>query len=150
MFVNDNIVIYINSKKDKSTSKRSRDATKWILEGPRLGGSFYFRILNIFFVKWDRNFVEARFIFWNFRIMKFRKSRFHCSGIIDHRLNYHDQKIRQALHMTYGTIGQLFRPYVSSVVYTVISPTCDRTSDHRMQSRNSTTVLIVHKRCQII
>ena len=49
--------------------------------------------------------------------------------------------------------GQLFRPcYVSSVVYTLISTTEDRTHDHRIQSRNSTTepsVHIAHKRCQI-
>ena len=27
------------------------------------------------------------------------------------KLNYYDQKIKQALRVTYGTTGQLFRPY---------------------------------------
>ena len=52
-------------------------------------------------------------------------------------LKYSDTKIRQPLHMTYWTTGQLFRPYkVSSSVYTMISPTGDWTSNHKMQSRN--------------
>ena len=38
------------------------------------------------------------------------------------------------IYATNGNIGQLFRP-----VYIVTSPSGDRTSDHRMQSRNSTT-----------
>ena len=33
---------------------------------------------------------------------------------------------------------------VSSAVYTVISPTGDQTSNHRMQSRNSTTEPSIH------
>ena len=41
--------------------------------------------------------------------------------------------------------GQLFRPYyVSSAVHTTISTTGDQTSDHRLQSRNSTTDSPVH------
>ena len=50
MFVNDNIVIYLNVKKDKITAKRLRDATKWILGESLSGGTFdfLFRILNIF------------------------------------------------------------------------------------------------------
>ena len=50
MFVNENIVIYINVKKHKSTIKSSRDATKWILGGSPSGGTFDFpfRILNMF------------------------------------------------------------------------------------------------------
>ena len=50
MLVDDNIVIYINVKKYKSTKKRSRDATKGILGGLLLGGTidFCFRISNIF------------------------------------------------------------------------------------------------------
>ena len=49
MFFND-IVIYINVIKDKSATKRSRDAMKWILGGSLLGGTFdfCFYILNIF------------------------------------------------------------------------------------------------------
>ena len=49
MFVNENIVIYINVSKDKSTTMRSRDATNWIL-GELLPGSIFdfFRILNMF------------------------------------------------------------------------------------------------------
>ena len=54
---------------------------------------------------------------------------------------------------TYGITGQLFWPYeVLLAVCTVISPTEDQTSDHRMQSQNSTTdpsVYIAHKRYQI-
>ena len=43
--------------------------------------------------------------------------------IIHYKLNYHDQKIRQALHATYRTTGQLFQPcWVSSAVFTMISP----------------------------
>ena len=65
-------------------------------------------------------------------------------------LNYHDQKIWQTMHVTYG---QLFQPYqVSLAVYTMISTTGDQTSDHRMQSWNSTTELLVHiahTQCQI-
>ena len=53
------------------------------------------------------------------------------------KLNYHDRKIRQALRATNRNTGQLFRPYyVSSAVYTMNSSGGDRTSDHRMQSRN--------------
>ena len=50
MFFNDNILICINIKKDKSTTKRSRDATKGILGRSFSGGTFNFRfcILNIF------------------------------------------------------------------------------------------------------
>ena len=32
-------------------------------------------------------------------------------GEIYYKLNYHNQKIPQALHATYGNAGQLFRPY---------------------------------------
>ena len=64
MFVHDNIVIYINVKKDQSTIKCSRDAMKWILGGSLYSGIFDFRfcIWNILFVKWDWNF----FIFVKF------------------------------------------------------------------------------------
>ena len=50
MVVNDNIVSYINIKKDKSTTKRSRDATKRILRRSLSSDTFdfRFRILNIF------------------------------------------------------------------------------------------------------
>ena len=55
---------------------------------------------------------------------------------------------------TPGNTGQQFRHYyVSSAVYTVISPTGDRTSDHRMQSKKSTTShtsdtkLVCHRNC---
>ena len=62
-----------------------------------------------------------------------------------HELNYNDQKIWQGLSAIYRTTGQLFQPYkVSSAVYTVISPIGDQTSDHSMQSWNSTTELRVH------
>ena len=70
MFVNDKIVIYINVRKDKSTTKQSRDATKCILGGSR-NFPFSFSYLEYFFVKWNGNFFEARFVFWIFRIMKF-------------------------------------------------------------------------------
>ena len=63
------------------------------------------------------------------------------------------RKSGEHLHTTYRNTGQLFRPYlVSSAVYTMISPTGDRTSDHRMQSWNSTTepsIHITHKWRQI-
>ena len=69
-------------------------------------------------------------------------------------MNDYDQKIRQALRAENGTTGQLFRPYlVSSAVHTVNSPTGDQTSDHKMQSWNSTTELLVsyiaHSACRI-
>ena len=64
-------------------------------------------------------------------------------------LNY--QKIRRT--PTYGNPGELFRHYyVSSAVCTVITTTGDRTTDHRLQCRNSTTepsVHIAHKWRQI-
>ena len=63
------------------------------------------------------------------------------------------RKSGEHLHTTYENTVQLFRPYkVSSAVYTVISTTRDRISNHRMQSRNSTTeppTHITHKWCQI-
>ena len=37
---------------------------------------------------------------------------------------------------------------ISSTVYTVISTTCDWTSDHRLQYRNSTTEPLVHIACK--
>ena len=51
------------------------------------------------------------------------------------------------LRITYRNTGQLFRPnLVSSAVYTMICTSGYRTSDHRLQSRNSTTepLLISH------
>ena len=50
MFININIVICINVKRDKSTTKSSGDATELIQEGSLSGDSFNFRfrILNIF------------------------------------------------------------------------------------------------------
>ena len=55
------------------------------------------------------------------------------------------RKSGKLLRPVYGTAGQLFQPYkVSSAVYTVISPTGNQTSDHRKQSRNSTTELLIH------
>ena len=68
------------------------------------------------------------------------------------KLNYHDQKIRQTIRVTYGTTGQLFCPYeVSSAVYTEISPTGDRTGDQNAEPKlyNGPPVHIAHKRCQI-
>ena len=63
------------------------------------------------------------------------------------------RKFCKHLHVIYENTEQLFRAYkVSSVVYTMIPPTGDRTSDYRTQSRNSTTELmvhIVHRLCQI-
>ena len=63
------------------------------------------------------------------------------------------RKFGKHLRTTYRTTGQLFQPYlVSSAVYTMISTTGDWTSNHRMQSPNSTTELpvhIAHKRRQI-
>ena len=51
-------------------------------------------------------------------------------------MNYHDQKMR----WTYRNTGQLVRHYkVSTAVYTVISTTGDRTSDHRAE-----TILLSH------
>ena len=62
-------------------------------------------------------------------------------------MNYHDKKIQQTLCATYRTTGQLFWPFIgSSAVYIMISTTGDRTSDHRMQSRNSTTCYILTPR----
>ena len=62
-----------------------------------------------------------------------------------YRYNYYDQKIRQAPRVTYGNTGLLFRSHnFLSTVYSVIFPTGDRTSDHRMQIRNSTTEPLVH------
>ena len=62
------------------------------------------------------------------------------------------RKSSKHLHVTYGTIRQLFCTYkVSSAGYTEILPTGNRTSNHRMQSRNSLTeqlVHIAHKRSQ--
>ena len=52
------------------------------------------------------------------------------------------------LRTTYGNTGLLFRP----VVYTLISPTGDQTSDHRILSQNSTMkppIYITRKRRQI-
>ena len=52
-----------------------------------------------------------------------------------YKSNYHDLKIWQASCVTYGNTGQLSRPYkFSSAVYTIISPTGDRTSDYRAQT----------------
>ena len=49
------------------------------------------------------------------------------------------RKSGKHLRTTYGNSEQLFRPNeVSSAVYTVISPTRDRTSDHRFQNQNFT------------
>ena len=63
------------------------------------------------------------------------------------------RKSGEHLRLTYGNTRQLFRPYyVSSAVYTVISITGNQTSDHKLQSRNSTTgpsVYIAHKWRQI-
>ena len=45
------------------------------------------------------------------------------------------RKSGEHLHVTYGNAGQLFRPYsVSSAVFTVISPSVDRTSDCRAET----------------
>ena len=80
MFVNDNIVIYMNVKKDKTTTKRSRDATKWILGGSLSGCTFdfRFRILNIFSLNGteisSKPVSYSKFFVW----WRFRKSRFHC------------------------------------------------------------------------
>ena len=73
MFVNDNIVIYITVKKDKSATKSPCDATKRIRGGSLSGDTLDFRfpILNIFFINWGGNFFAARFVFWIFRIMGF-------------------------------------------------------------------------------
>ena len=64
-----------------------------------------------------------------------------------------NRKSAEHLRTILGDTGQLFRPYkVSSAVNTVISTTGDRTSDHRLQCRNSTTeppVHIVHNWRQI-
>ena len=50
------------------------------------------------------------------------------------------RKSAEHLRTIYGNTGQLFRPYeVSSAVYTVISTTGDRTSDHRLQWWNWAT-----------
>ena len=50
------------------------------------------------------------------------------------------RKSGKHLDATYGNTGQLFQPYlVLSAVYTVISPTGDRTTDYRMQNQNSTS-----------
>ena len=43
MSVNDNIIICMNVKKDKNTTKRSRDTTKWILGESLSSGIFDFR-----------------------------------------------------------------------------------------------------------
>ena len=44
------------------------------------------------------------------------------------------RKSGEHLRTTYGNTGHLFRSYkISSVVYTMISATGDRTSDHRLQ-----------------
>ena len=45
------------------------------------------------------------------------------------------RKSSEHLRTTYGNTGRLFRSYlVSSAMYTVISTTGDRTSDHRLKS----------------
>ena len=71
-----------------------------------------------------------------------------------YKLNYHDQKIWQILACdmrNHWTAVSTLLCFISSV-YTVISLTGDWTSDHKMQSWNSTTELLVHmtrKWCQI-
>ena len=48
-------------------------------------------------------------------------------------------------HTIYGNTGQLFRPYqVSSAVYTVISTTGDRTSDHSTETLQLSHLFISH------
>ena len=70
------------------------------------------------------------------------------------KLNYHDQKIRQTLAsdtQKQWTAASTLLGLISSV-YRDLSPTGDRTSDHRIQSRNSPaepSIHNTHKRCQI-
>ena len=55
------------------------------------------------------------------------------------------RKSAEHLRTIYWNTGLLFRPYlVSSAGYTVISTIGDRTCDHRLQCRNSTTEPPIH------
>ena len=48
-------------------------------------------------------------------------------------LNHHDQKIRQPPRVAYGTLDSCFDLiWISSAVYTVISPTRDQTPDQQL------------------
>ena len=86
---------------------------------------------------------------WNAWIRE-KKNKCTCFYFLSRRINIVNwitmtRKSGEHLRTIYGNTGQLFWPYwISLAVYTVISTTGDRTSDHRLQCRISTTEPRVH------
>ena len=95
--------------------------------------------------EYSDDFKQLEYYVWHIEIMEYKREWDFVKWITMTR------KSGKHLCVTLGTTRQLFQPYqVWSTVYTMISTTGDRISDHRMHNRNSTAEPITHityKRC---